>query len=311
MICAVLLLSACAKPAAEPPEHVMEKAVLAARELESAAFAASFDMEGGDPGTMTQRVQGTLGGRMQGGGADLAFHLRLDISMRPAGEDTKDLSVQGDMTILGEDETYLRITSLQSDDPALSSPLTAGLLDQWFLLPSGGSGATRATATPDPRLLRMQTDVMRVTRDRGIVDHGDRDAYHYDVTLDEPKLLAFLEEVARQRGDVPPVNEWKAWLDATTFEGEAWIDAETFELLRLQWTVESTDAASPMTAHVGLHLTMHNQAEPISPPASSKPFPADMSQLLPLSMPGVSSDMPSELSPEMQEEILRNLLEGR
>lgn len=281
---------------------------MASQQLESAAFTTSVTMDRTEAGRETQ-LEGTIAGRTQDGGNELALTIDADMTVTADGE-TKEYGLTGDVMVLDEGKVLVRLTNMEGDQPMYTNPFAIGLINQWVQLPMAGSGTDTVR---DARLLRMQTEVLRVTNEKGIEKIAGRDAYRYDVAIDEAKMLAFLEQVARQRGEQPAKDEWNEMLETYDATGEAWIDAETFHVLRLTWHIVSKDAAAPMTLDISTDIGEHNRAEPIVPPTNVKLPPANAQELM-MFLPGATPVLPqtpaSELSPEMQEEILRSLLEN-
>lgn len=307
--CALALVAACSSRTALPSDQVLEKAMLAAQELQSAVFQGTLAMKQGSESNSSE-IDASFSGRTQDAGHALSLSIEADIeTMR--GDSSSQLHVAGDLTVLNGNETYLQLQSISGDDPAFASPLFAGMLHQWWQLPSTGTGNT---ASSDPRLLRMQTSILTVTRDAGFDEIGDREAYHYEVTPDPAKLAAFLNEVAAQRGEPSQAEAWTQMLGEHEAQGEVWIDADTFNVSRITWDIRSKETAEPMALLLDLTLTDHGAAEPISPPSDAKPFPSNLQQLLqaiPLPAGAMGSPAATELPPEVQEEILRSVLESR
>lgn len=284
----------------------MEKAVLAAQELRSAAFSATVDLHR-DEGGRDVTIKAQLDGRTQDAGKELALSVDMDMSSTVAGQMTT-LGAKGDVVVLDEGETYLRVTSVEGNDPTFANPMLVGLLNQWWKLPVTGSGAAGAM---DPRLLRLQTEVLRVTDDHGIEEYGNKEAYHYDVGVDEGKFVAFFEEIAAQRGDARQTDALRELLASDDIRGEAWIDAATFQVLRLKWDIASKEGKPPMAFALDVSFSGHNAADPITPPADAQPFPNDLQRMMGLPSPLPPAAAGEELPPEVQEEILRSILENR
>ncbi len=310
LLCAAALLTACASTPALPADEVLRNAMGASRELKSASFTAEVHVSSVDE-VAPSSVKASLDGRMQDGGRQIAFALDIDGTM-PSGGELRRILASADIVVLGQNETYARLRSLSSDppDPSYETLASSGLIDAWWKLPSTGTGT--ASPSADPKLLQLQTNALRVTREHGIESHRDGKAYHYDVTLDEERLMAFLEESALQRGEQPRTEEWRAMTRDMSFAGEAWIDAETFHLMDVTWAIRPKTEGAGTQIDVAIALTKHNESEPISPPADAQPLPTDLQMLLPIAEPQLQTPAtPDALSPEAEEEILRQLLENQ
>lgn len=213
-------------------------------------------------------------GRIRDGGRQLQS--TVSAAVERESPDVSEWHALGDVIVASEQEVYLNVKEYASDPPhpLFSSPMLVAMQNTWWKLPQGQTALPSAQGvTPDPVLLRMQVDVVEVTRDRGMTTIDGTDAYHYDVSMHPDKLRHFLEEVARQRGQEGDPDAWKRLSDATNAHGELWIEAKTFFLRRVRWTLEAGDAAKPLTVHLDVRLSDINQADPIIPPAGARELP--------------------------------------
>jgi hypothetical protein len=231
-----------------------------------------------------------LGGVSQHAGTE--FELQNEIR-GTLTEDGIDHKVQGslELILLARREVLLHVTTLTIDPPStlLNQDAISRLLGAWWKLPSKDEGKTTESISPDPSLLRMQADVIKVTKDHGLEKINDHDTYHYDVTIDPEKLLTFMRSEAEERHQVFNEDQASQFLQTFQATGEVWIDSESFFIRRLEWNVTSSEEKKESSLHANLHLdlTDHNTAPEISPPTDVKTFsPAllqsDSRSILPL-----------------------------
>lgn len=259
----------------------MQRAARATREIAQARFTAnaSFETPLADGGA----TQGSLeaNGRMTNGGEQLQFTVAADIAAE--GPHASHWTLRGEVIVAGEKEVYVKMHEW-STDPAASvmpAPNIATLLGAWFKLPEPeGSGAPRAI-TPDPRFLRMQTDTVDVTHDRGRRARGGRTVYEYDVAVNREKLIAFLEAVAHERAEAVEEDAWRAFAATIEATGVLTIDAQTFHLQGVQWTIQSAAGAKPFTLTMDVRLSDINDVEPIAPPQGAIDLPESPFQGMP------------------------------
>ncbi len=289
-----LALAACGtKRAGLPPEEVMERAARASQELLSAVYDLSGDFSLASGGSTVAQGQATVEGRLQEGGSQIQFALEGTLTLPESGP----AAISGKLEVIAAGEqVYLKIHELRDDPPGgiLQEEILRGALGQWWLLPApgGGTGATAASAvTPHPRLLQAQTQVVRVTEDRGIEELRGRDAYHYDVVIDPGKLVAYLREVARERGEDVP-EEAYAPLAEIKARGELWIDAESFLAQALRRAIDAFPLPDGRLLRLSFfgNLRDHNAAAAIALPADANPF----SQVVLPPLPGVMPSLEEE-----------------
>ncbi len=261
--CAVLVLAACSRGGAEEPSIVLERAASAARQLQSAAFDAAVSYE-----TPKSSMAAALVGSLAEAGRQLSFALDGTITTETEGFD-QTVSIGADVTVAGEGEAYVRLR--RADGGILMLPgvglVPQELLGRWFR--TGGTTASGSGLTPDPGLIAMQTQVLTVTKDRSYEDVDGERCYAYDVILDRTKLLAFLERVARERGDPFEREQAIALLDAYDAEGTIWIDASTSVIRRVSWKFVSVGDAPHTRATLTLRFKNHNEPVTIVPPADA------------------------------------------
>lgn len=269
---ALLLLSSCAMKSDIPAEQVLDLSSRANRNVRS----ASFDLQArlvlpSVEGTAT--TDATLSGVMQNGGKQLQFDLDAE-GVSAAGN---AWDARGRFIVASEHEVYVKM-----DEFALeAAPAEYGaLVDRWWLLPAVGTGSVSGDLTPDPRLLRMQTEVIDVTRDRGIVMLDGRRVHHYDVAVNNAKFAAFLSSIESSEPNAVDPVRLEAQLQGMALSGEIWIDAETYVLRRAAW-----EARGPMTGGEPLMTMTVNVREQktnasVSPPSDALPLPIEALELL-------------------------------
>lgn len=261
---ALLALGACTEKSPLPPEKVLARAAGAVPNLLSARFDASIDIEG----TISdQEVAGemTIKGRMQDAGSQMQFVIDGDGDV---GKSTLKGSVE--WIILPSQEVYANIYALSVDPSPVFLSLLQNMIGQWIQISEGNEVVH--PVTPDPQLLRAQSQVIAVTKDHGLVSVRDRKAYHYTVALDPEKLVEFLRATVRegQTFDEASVRSIVASMRA---KGELWVDTETFHIHRIEWDIEKLDKEETvwnLTAKIEIYD--HNSAPPITPPADALPL---------------------------------------
>lgn len=276
----LLLLLACTQPTLAP-EEVFGRATTAIRGFTSADFTVHARSSYEDETLWSADIDG----RMASGGTQISFH--ANAAMFEAG--SRAASFEGDVVIPSEGEVYLKADSLALGQGL--SPFLSVITGTWWKLPETGSGASKNALTPDPSLLSMQMETVTLTKDHGTERINQRLAYKYDVTMDQEKLLAYLEKTERAKGTTFDRVEWQNYLNMRTINGTVWIDAETFLPDKLLWTIVSTDPDEPNTIDLDVTFANHNKAVSIVPPATSSPFPIGTGDLQQLLAPGDDSDL--------------------
>jgi len=271
----VLLLCGCAMQSTIAPEEVLQRSTIANQAITSARFTFDADIDRGMQ-TITVESEGII----QNGGEQFQFTFDAN------GSDTEsEWSAVGDVVVAGQNEIYTKLDSIEIEPPhpIFSSPSFEALIGQWWLMPSGSGATTDPSITPDPRFLRMQTDVIEVVKDRGIITMDGTKVHHYNAVVDKEKLAAFMNEITLQGGN-QTISETLPTIDMT---GELWIDAQTYVIRKAEWSVRSSDANNPLEAAIELNVTDHNAGATVTPPAQAMPVPAGF--LNPsVSLPGVT-----------------------
>lgn len=258
-----LCLSSCIQPGDLPAEQVLLRSSVANRGLTSARFSvrtAATDERG-------LNAEANVDGVMQQGGRQLSMNIGT------TGQSAAGMSwnASGKVVVLSENEIYLNIHELGTTPlhPLLSSPGFAGLQDKWLRLPGGNAAVPTEPLTPDPAFLRMQSDIIRVVRDRGIVTLDGRSAYRYDVEIDPIKLSSFLSS-QQSSGSVMALPDLSALQSAT---GEIWIDEETFLLTRANWHISTLYEGEPIDVSLSMQLSDIGTKTAILAPSPVEPLP--------------------------------------
>ncbi len=295
----LLLLSACAARSPLAPEDVLRKAALASSTLQSAAFTLHADLKLPSP-TGTTAVSLAAKGVLQDGGRTAQFTAQATGSL-PFQDGMHLFSGIGDVVAEWGRETYFRLQAVNADPPTPVLPADAlrQALGVWWRVPSGDPATP---VGPDPRILNAQADVVKVTRDRGVQRIHGRSAYHYDVTLDPEKLIAFLQRIAEQDGK--PFDRTKTLQDFQGYDatGELWVDAVSFYTHQITWDIRPKDPARGATITLSAELTDHDAAPAVHAPVQFKTYPPGRFLETALSGTGIVLRASGSLLPTAEEE---------
>jgi len=312
LLSAILLVSCQEQePPGLPPEEVLSNAAHASQNLESALFTMvgsfSGDVKGVNTGMRgSVRVEGVL----QNGGEQVQLKVNLDASARQP-DASSNFTGLFDVIVAGPKEVYLQLHSLEVDqENGIFRPdLIEMFRGKWWQLPSEMQQGPSTPVTPDPRLLRAQSEVVKVVKDYGIETRGDRRVYHYSVVIDPEKLLAFLTKVAEERGEDLDAEAVRVFLQGLDAKGELWIDAETFYVHSLSWTITpiTLEDGRTVSGSFTVDLRDHNAAPPISPPAEATLFSPLMFLGLPSPEAIPTGDGALELQSKEQEQLFKLL----
>ncbi|OGJ59090.1 hypothetical protein A2635_00145 [Candidatus Peribacteria bacterium RIFCSPHIGHO2_01_FULL_51_9] len=282
---ALVALSACTEKSPLPPEEVLSRAANTVPSLLSARFDVEIDIEGIVAG---QEVTGesTVKGRMQEAGTQMQFVI-------DGKGDASDTSLEGSMewVILPSREIYVNIYALKVDPAPVFLPFVQSVIGQWIQVSRGNDLVQ--PVTPDPRLLRAQSQVITVIEDHGLVAVRDRKAYHYTVALDQEKFMEFLRTTVQgdQTFDEEAARSAVASIQA---EGELWVDMETFFIHQIVWNIKKIEEGEDLwSLNADIKIYDHNTAPPITPPTDALPF---------------FETMP--LTPAFEEDIFQSLLKN-
>ena len=283
ILVAVLALSACTEKSPRPPQEVLSRAANAVPSLLSARFDANINLEGlvADQKVM---ATSTVKGRLQDAGTQLQFVIDGKGSVG-------DISLEGSIEwiVLPSQEIYANVYALTVDPAPVFLPFVQNMIGQWVQVSKGHD--LPQPVTPDPRLLRAQSEVITVSKDHGLVSLHGRKAYHYTIAIDQEKLIKFLRSTVQgeEKFDEAAMRSVIASIKA---EGELWIDTETFFIHQILWNIEKTNGEETLwdlTAKIEIYD--HNTAPPISPPTNALP----LSESIPI-------------APIPEEDILQSLL---
>ncbi|HVW66355.1 MAG TPA: hypothetical protein VHA78_01330 [Candidatus Peribacteraceae bacterium] len=268
--CTLFLLASCIQQSPLPPDQVLQKATEEMGTLNSAHFNLHATVSGNTQ-ILPANLDGVIdaSGDMQNGGNQLSFTVHADLQQ--ASDSTTRFNGQADIVVAGQNDVYMKLDSLTvtPESALLPQALILQLLDQWWHMPSGSGAIVQTDVTPDPNLLRMQTQVITVRKDDGMTSVAGRRSYHYDIGIDPDKLTQYMKEIERRRnspGQPPDLSSLNA-------QGQIWIDASTYDVRQLTWNLSSTNPAQPFQATIVVTLTNQNAPVTITPPAGAKPFP--------------------------------------
>jgi hypothetical protein len=270
---AILLIS-CLPSATRPnPDDVLKLATAASQNLLSAHVQGELQFRAGEPvfGGIKQG-KAEVEGVIQDGGR----FLDMVISLASEEQDSVQANISTDMHVIvaGQDNVFLRIDSIAGESSTFVMPAGTGT---WWKLPPTGLSATHATLTPDPKFLELQSKSVVVLDDEGYETIHGRRARHYDVAADKKKLAVFMQEVARSRGHELTEAEALLSIQHLTMNGELWIDAETYVLHKVQWSIVSDDASSPLDVRFTLTMRDHNAQVNIQEPNDAQMLPVEFS----------------------------------
>ncbi len=311
-IVATLLLASCA-PSIErlPVKEVLANAAHASKDLQSARFSieSTFDID--VPTMITAKGTAHIEGVLQDGGEQVHLRIITNAELSPGKDSSR---VEGDIELITAplNETFIKIHRISGevDHPLLTSDLIGRLTGQWWRLPAADAGAPRPVISPDPQLLRAQSQVVKVISDRGFDNINDRISYHYETAIDPEKLLKYLEESVQQQGKEFEREKLQHVIESMDIKGELWIDAETFVLHRIVWSIANIPINENGVASLSFRMDLrdHNDAAPIELPDQAPPI----SSIFSLDDSGVTQlqAIDTALPPELEEAIIKKMLEG-
>lgn len=293
LILGFLLLSACVRRGSLPPEDVLARAAGRNAAIESFAFQGTLRLAMSRPGETLLPLVGNILFEVVGVSQSRGRQTQATVSFQGTLE-----SADTSHAVAGRFETFTEqqgAVFLRVSDVAVSPPhpllrddaLAAIRGATWWMLPGSATGAAISQVSPDPGLLQMQTNVITVSRDRGLVTVDGHEAYHYDVSVDPGKLSQYLRRAAEAQGRPIDDASLDLFVRSFTAEGQIWIDADTFDVLRTLWNVEP--ASEGFSVRADLTIKQHNAAPRIRPPEDPKQLPAG---LIPGSSTSVSPALP-------------------
>ncbi len=261
--CSVLV--SCARQGEFPAEEVLRRSSIANRGLVSAHLNLEANFTNGE----LSGVLNAEGGIQQGG-------TQMDMSIFSSGQSpTLQWSAQGQLIVVSQNEVYAKLINIQTTPlhPMLASPSFPSMLNVWYRLPPTPGVTTSQSITPDPHFLRMQAEVVRVVKDKGVQSLNGRDTYRYDVEVDAKKLRDFMIQISQNEGDATNQEALLQQLSAYKASGTIWIDAETFLLTQADWAISSFNESDNSNLNIHMELSSFDQPINIGAPADAKPFP--------------------------------------
>lgn len=285
-------LTSCVRHGPLASDEVLRRAAQQVQALNSAHVAGTVTMHSSEA-NIEKSVVLTADGVLQNGGKQLS--LGIDIKASTSGSDGKSVVSHVDVIVMSPSETYLRLMSF--DATPKSADLTTELdplLGKWWRLQDPKAAAHTQDVSPDPVLLRAQSQVLAVTNDLGLTRIAGSDAYHYTIGIDPVRLEAFLKAQAAAQGKTASpstIAALSAMLTGAT--GEISIDAETFFIRALTWSIPHM-GSGPVSLE--LSLDTYNAAPAVVPPESAEPL--DPRILSGLSFAGLApATLPEESGP--------------
>lgn len=268
----IVVLASCGDKGSLPPEDVLERAARAGITTDTARFTLEARYDAFTDEESETHAFLSSGGRMTDGGRQMQTTIDLRATHTLEGTPLVNATLNGELIMLNGEGVFLLLDdlSLTGNDPlvnAVSFPT-----GQWMRM-GAGSGKILQAGTPDPRLLALQTQVVRVTQRHDMTNVHGRNTYHYSVEIDPQKLERYLQEAGQTPLTSEDREQWKTMQAA----GELWIDAETFVLHRAHWELRQPTTAFSLE----VDITEHNEDMTISPPANA----VDATQILPSAFP--------------------------
>lgn len=270
---ALLMLASCARPSPLPPGVVLRRASQATQDLASARYAITGELTSGKDGS--SHGTATIDGVLQDSGKQTQFTLTLAGSFANEG---RSYNANGSMEVIvsWNQELFLFLKDLvvEPAHPLLDQASVELFRGKWWKIPDATQDGASLSVTPDPRMLEAQAEVVKVERDRGMTTIDGRSVYHYDVSLDREKLVAYMKRIAEGRGETLSIEELQEKLQGLVATGELWIDAETFFVHRLTWNVRKEDPGdgSGFELTFTANLRDFNSAPFITPPKEFETF---------------------------------------
>ncbi len=254
-----------------PAEDVLREAASVASTLTSVAFHGTVQVE--QQKDMVAQGDFNVEGRMSDAGANIA--LAIDGTLTMGGDAPVVANGQFQVILAGKQNTFLRFDNLtvSPDGAFIQQAMLNTLIGTWWRLPGSGSTVTIASITPDPALIRAQSQVVTVTKDNGITTLDGADVYHFGVTVDPEKLRTYLKQLAEERQEPYDEETVEAFIEQTVMTGQLWIDANDYYLRKVEWeAIQQEDGKTVGHFTLALTFTDQNEAEAVIPPAESQEF---------------------------------------
>lgn len=278
----LLLLSACMKKGDFAPEEVLQRSVRANGELQSVRIRAEAVYESADDTSDDERSETLFNAdlRLSDRGQQIQGTYSVQHG-KGAGDARITVESGGEAIILLPGDAYVRIEQMAmrvGETPLPGSDAFTALSQQWLHIPLSHSGAQTGMEI-DPAMLALQAQIVKVTKEHGLVALDGHDVYHYDVEIDREKLLQYI----RSAEDAGALEQRLAELTAT---GELWIDSESFVLRQARWNLSTgPEGEEGDTLRLMLHMSEHNEEVRIVPPENAMPLPTAGTTPLDLLLP--------------------------
>lgn len=313
----VITLSGCNKSSVPelPPDVVMQKTAEVARNLESAAYTINgnfdFDIDDAINGKGTLRVEGLL----QSGGDQVQSLFTLSAKVGDPRSQGMNIDTKFESIATKGGLIYFYLHDLKSTPSGtlFKENLISTFAKKWWILPSDEiqdekrGGSPVSPVTPDPQIIKEQSQLVRVVRSNGIKKMNNRNTYHYDVELDAEKFVDYLKRSATASNEHFDETKIKQFLSQLGTDGELWIDAETFNVHRIVWKLDF-GLFVPIDVSFQMDLRDHNIAPAINFPSDALPFsPIELLDYQELSPP---LDPTQEVPSDFEDQILNELIEG-
>lgn len=290
------------------PEEVLSNAAQVSMDLETVRYDFSGDVNLTDANDVATNGTVNVEGFLRDSGEQLQFTLDFNATTKyPEGDSV--LSATVDVIVAGSDDLYVRLEryELEGANPFFNTELLGKFAGTWWKVPSRDNQVSAVSLTPNPRILHAQSQVISVVKDKGLATLQGRPMYHYDISLDQDKMVSYLRQIADEGNgefDETAVRASLADLQAT---GEIWIDAESFVVQRLHWDLLQKVTSTSQQFHTSftVNFSDHNNAPAIVPPTDAKEF----TPLMFFGIPDIPETQESALTPDMQDDIIRQLLE--
>ncbi len=298
LVSASLLLVSCSLRSNPDPAEVLSAAAKASRSLES----AHFSVKGTASTDPLRQYSFAFDGILRDAGEEVQTAGVIEVKN---SESNSASNIELEVIVGANRDVNVRVGSVSGDDPLVASPALRAMEGAWYRLPSE-SGASIDPVSPDPQLLRLQAEVVKVTHDYGTENVDGADAYHYAVSIDPQKLEQFLAQAAEEQHATFDPSSTRDFFIAHSVTGDLWIDQSTSFVRRIRWIVSPKDGGS-VTANVTISLTDHNEAPEIQPPQNVRAFDPRTMLQMPLMMEGQETSLP----PELEEQLMNSLFLDR
>ncbi|PIQ76694.1 hypothetical protein COU78_05375 [Candidatus Peregrinibacteria bacterium CG10_big_fil_rev_8_21_14_0_10_49_24] len=309
--CLSVVISACSQVSDVQilsPEEVLKNAAQVSMDLETVRYDLSGDVHIVDANDVPTNGTMTMKGLIRDSGEQLQFSVDFSATTKyPEGDSS--LSATVDVIIAGSEDLFVRLEryDLDGTNPFFNPELLDKFTGTWWKVPSRDNQVSSVSLTPNPRILHAQSQVISVLKDKGLATLQGRKMYHYDVRLDQDKMVTYLQQLAGEAQGEFDEAAVRASLADLEAKGEIWIDAETFAVQKLHWDIRQklTNTNQQIQTSFTVNFSDHNNAPAIVPPTDAK----DFSPLMFFGVTDIPETQSSPLTPEMQDDIIRQLLE--